>query len=107
MQSDLLLRECEFPSSYRGYNELAECVRVVSKNENRLLAITEVYDEVGEKFQITGNCVEKNIRTLINVSWNTGCKERLESMTGAIFYEKLSTGDLIDVLVCHLVDGHR
>ena len=103
MKVKALLRKCRFSKRYRGYQELEECIRLIRNDEERLLCITEVYKDVGNSFRISWSGVERNIRTLINVSWKSGGKEYLENAIGVKLYEKPTVCELIEMLACYLI----
>lgn len=102
MNLEQLLLQCKFSKRYKGYQPLYECVKIVSEDEERLLHITGVYAEVADKFQISPSGVERNIRTLLNYSWQNGGKKQLEQLAGGEFYSKPSVSEAIEILTCCL-----
>ena len=104
MEVNVLLRKCKFSKRYRGYLELEECIRLIQKNEERLLCITEVYKDVGSSFQISWSGIERNIRTLLNADWERGGKECIENAIGIKLCEKPTVCELIEMLACYLID---
>lgn len=102
MNMEQLLRKCGFSKRYRGFLALQECVCIVLENEDALLYMTAIYNEVGSKNHISWNCVERNIRTLVNSSWENGGKEQLELLAGGVLYEKPTVGEVIEILACYI-----
>ena len=104
MDINRLLKQCRFSSRYRGYLMLAECLTVILANEKKIMRMTEVYAEVGEKFGISWNGVERNIRTALNYAWENGGQAELEKLFGGVFYTMPSAGELIELLTEYLKD---
>lgn len=102
MNLEQLLFQCKFSRRYKGYQPLYECVKIALEDENRLLQITGIYSEVADKFQISASGVERNIRTLLNYSWENGGKKQFEQIAGGEFYNKPSVGEAIEILTCYL-----
>ena len=67
----LLLHRLGVSSKYHGFDYLSVCVTTLLENESyRYKTMNFLYETVAEKFNCTPRCVEKNIRTCIDRSWN-------------------------------------
>lgn len=81
-----ILRDCRVTSRYKGYYYLPEAVQILKRHENRHLRITnDIYPAIAEKYCTSIDCVEHDIRTVIEKCWNNN-KEFVQSIIG---YEAL------------------
>ena len=91
-------------AKYRGYHYLVWAVLLALEDEDRLLAATKrLYPLVARKFNTTWHCVERGIRTVIDVSWSSGGRAYLELLAGRELTEKPVTVDYIDIIVGHFL----
>ena len=104
---DRVLRHCRFSRRYQGYRELREGVRIVMENDNSLLRVTGIYHQIAEKYDVSWESVERNLRTLINCSWDNGGKEQLESLAGGKFYQKPTTGEVLEIIAYYMKDDSK
>jgi len=102
MDLDRLMLYCRLSRRYTGYLELQECLKIALEDEERLLYVTGIYREVGEKFYGSAGRIERNIRTLLNYSWKNGGKEPLEKIFGRKLDSKPRVGEVIEGFVCYL-----
>ncbi len=66
-----LLYSLGITGNYVGSAQLAYAVRLARENPDRLSSVTkELYPEVAKAFHTSWQCVERNIRTVIELSWN-------------------------------------
>ncbi|WP_343208119.1 sporulation initiation factor Spo0A C-terminal domain-containing protein [Anaerolentibacter hominis] len=99
----LLIRKLGIPATYRGYHFLAYSISLALEDENRLLFITKcLYPDVAKHFKTTVPCVERNLRTVIEVCWFRGNRTFLEQIAGYPLKTKPSTGEFIDILASYL-----
>ena len=67
-----LIRKLGATSKYKGYYYVAEAVRMAQKIQERPVKITkDIYPIVARKYKSTPSNVEHNIRTLINLCWES------------------------------------
>ncbi len=67
----LLLHRLGVSSKYHGFEYLSNCVVILLENDSyRHKSMTFLYEELAKKFNCTPKCVERNIRTCIDSSWN-------------------------------------
>lgn len=71
------------PASIKGYDFLREAVKLAVKNHTLINSITKkLYPQVAELFKTTASKVERAIRHAIEVAWNKGRMEILNSLFG-------------------------
>jgi len=78
-----MLHNLGIPSHIRGYQYIKEGILYVYKNAHRISYITkDVYPEIARKFKTTPTRVERAIRHAIEISWNRGDLDLMESIFG-------------------------
>lgn len=79
------------PARIRGYHYLREAVRMVLDSPELLRRITkELYPGIAHKFSTTASKVERAMRHAIDVAWDRG---RLDSINSVYGYQVLSPDD--------------
>lgn len=65
-----LLRRLGITRNFKGYYYLADALRLVLEDSNRLLLVTKsVYPEVAKRHGTSAACVERDIRTAAHQAW--------------------------------------
>lgn len=78
-----LMVELGIPAHLRGYYYLREAVRMTAEEMELVGSVTKLlYPEIAKKFKCTGEKVERAIRNSIEVSWERGNTDLLESLFG-------------------------
>lgn len=78
-----ILQEAGILPHIKGYSYLREAIIEVIDNVELLSAVTkELYPNIANKFNTTSSRVERAIRHSIEVSWNRGQLENLNSISG-------------------------
>lgn len=68
--------------SYQGFHFCAYSMKLATEHPEWLRNVTKsIYPEVAKKFKTSCGCVERNIRTVIEIIWQRGGKEYFKSMT--------------------------
>lgn len=94
-----LIHSLGISSTYYGYRYLYYAVRLVMENEDYLLAITKLlYPTIAEKYHTNRYGVERNIRTIVNVCWERGNRDLLQTMAAYPLTDKPTTGEFIDII---------
>ena len=83
----------------KGYGYLREGVKMAIRSPEIINRITkELYPKIGEKFDTSASKVERAIRHAIEVAWNRGRIETINSLFGVRAYvggEKPTNGEFI------------
>ncbi len=98
------------PPHIKGYYYLREGVKMAVNNPEVINNITkQLYPKIGEKYSTTASKVERAIRHAIEVAWNRGRIEVINSMLGIRAYignEKPTNGEFIALIADKmLLDG--
>ncbi|MBO5286267.1 MAG: sporulation transcription factor Spo0A [Clostridia bacterium] len=87
------------PPHIKGYSYLREGVKMAVENPSIINNITKkLYPKIGEKFETSPSKVERAIRHAIEVAWNRGRIESINSILGVRAYigaEKPTNGEFI------------
>ena len=87
------------PPHIKGYSYLREGVKMAIENPDIINNITKkLYPMIGEKYSTTASKVERAIRHAIEVAWNRGRIDSLNSILGVRAYvgaEKPTNGEFI------------
>ena len=90
------------PPHIKGYSFLREGVKMAVENPSIINSITKgLYPKIGEKYCTTASKVERAIRHAIEVAWNRGRIESINSILGVRAYvgaEKPTNGEFIALI---------
>ena len=77
-----LIRQLGVTSKYKGYYYVAEAVRMFMEIQDHPIKITkDIYPSLAKQFKSTSVNVEHDIRTVINVCWESN-KEAMDEIAG-------------------------
>lgn len=87
------------PAHIKGYKFLREAIKMSINDPNIINSITKrLYPEIAEKYETSASKVERAIRHAIEVAWNRGKIENINSLFGVSVYsanEKPTNGEFI------------
>lgn len=104
MKSEIksLLNALGLPSNYAGYGCIAQAVDIACDDPQALTLVSKrLYPEVARRCDSTPTAVERNIRTVIAVLWETS-PGRLQQLTQFPVQEKPPPAQFIAILVSAL-----
>ncbi len=78
-----ILRQLGVGQSYQGYEYVIYGTILVLQDKKRLEFITKsLYPDIASRYHTSWRCVERNIRTVINVAWKEGNPDFLFEVFG-------------------------
>ena len=87
------------PAHIKGYQFLREAIKLAMENPDIINSITKkLYPSIAERFDTSASKVERAIRHAIEVAWNRGKIENINSIFGLTVYsnnEKPTNGEFI------------
>lgn len=90
------------PAHIKGYQFLREAVKLAVEEPEIIGSITKkLYPTIAEKFETSSSKVERGMRHAIEVAWNRGKIENINSLFGLKIYssnEKPTNGELIALI---------
>ncbi|WP_026575440.1 sporulation transcription factor Spo0A [Bacillus sp. UNC438CL73TsuS30] len=101
-----VLHKLGIPANLKGYMFLREAIKMVYSNLESLSGVTKIiYPSIAKKFHTTSSRVERAIRHSIEVGWNRGSIEQLDSVFGNMVNPlrgKPTNGEFIALIADHL-----
>ena len=93
------LRQLGAAQTYRGFDYTIDGALLILEDKNRLKYITKtLYPDIAQKHNTSWYCVERDIRTIVDVIWNNGDKEMLLCMSGEALEEKPNNAKFLKIL---------
>lgn len=78
---ETLLLTLGIRTSYKGYAFLVTVLEQALEDESRLLSYTtRIFPFVADKYHTNVKCVERNLRTIIKVCWNSPARKKLQAL---------------------------
>lgn len=89
-------------SNYKGYRQLAQALQIAVEEPEALEAVTKrLYPAVARKCGTNWKAVERNIRAMIEIAWQTA-PERLERLSGCSLERRPRPAQFLAFLTHHL-----
>lgn len=86
-------------STYKGYSYLVTSLKIALINDQPLLCISKsIFPEVAYLHHTTVSNVERDLRTIIHVCWNSEGREILNSMSYYELHKPPTVSEFIDIL---------
>ena len=96
-----LLYQLGLTANYVGFFHISYAVYLASQQPKRLRLVTKwLYPEVAKHYATTWTCVERNIRTAVDVVWNCN-PELLEALARHPLYRKPGASKFLSILVLY------
>lgn len=97
-----IIRKLGINSTYKGYFYVAEAIALAMNSQEKPIKITkEIYPSLAVKFKTNTLNIEHNIRTVINVCWETN-RDGLNEIAGFPLVNKPANSEFIDILAYYL-----
>ena len=95
------------PAHIKGYQFLREAVKLAVEKPEIIGSITKkLYPTIAERFETSSSKVERGMRHAIEVAWNRGKIENINSLFGLKIYssnEKPTNGELIALIADKMI----
>lgn len=99
MWAGRLLRKLGVNSSYLGFYYITRAVAMAIYNPSLLHCVSKgLYVDIAADFCTTVSCVERDIRTVVNIIWNRGDQEFLGHIFESSLTSRPSNADFIALL---------
>ena len=99
-----LLRRLGANGSYLGFYYVASAVDIVLEQGIYIYQCKWLYNEVAKLYHTTPFCVERNIRTVVDLVWRHGNRELLQEILSFPIQEKPRNTQFIDSIVSYISD---
>ncbi|MCI5648869.1 MAG: sporulation initiation factor Spo0A C-terminal domain-containing protein [Fusicatenibacter sp.] len=98
-----LLHSLGIGANYRGYKYLVLAISLCLEDEDQLLRISKtLYPKIARTYHVSTSCVERNIRTAINVCWEHGNRELLLHISMYPLEIKPTNSEFLDIVTSYL-----
>lgn len=88
--------------NYKGYRQLAQVLQIAVEEPEALEAVTKrLYPAAARKCGTNWKAVERNIRTMIGIAWQTA-PEQLERLSGYCLERRPRPAQFLAFLTYHL-----
>ena len=86
--------------TYKGYQIVLDSLQLASEKENNLVLFTKtIFPKVAKIHNTSIACVDRNIRTIIQVCWNSKNRSILLDMSPYPLYKPPSVGEFLAILL--------
>lgn len=105
MSLELLLKECNFTSNYKGYYALLSSIYIVHQHDYDRIIYKKIYLEAAPCINSTPECMERNMRTLIKHVWKSKHIKLLDEIFGyyLLINKKPTVTQVIDTFVDYII----
>lgn len=98
-----LVRSLGIGATYRGYRYLNYGLSLCIEDENYLLSVSKLlYPQIAKKYQATSSSVERDLRTVVNVCWERGNRQLLQSIALCPLSTRPTSSEFLDILADHI-----
>lgn len=105
--SEKLLRQLGVDGSYLGFRYVIHCVCITAHDPSLTTYICKgLYVEIAGHFHTTVNCVERNIRTIVDTIWTRGNRNLLNKIFCRELTKKPRNAAFIDALANYVRNSH-
>ena len=99
-----IIRKLGVTSKYKGNFFVADAIELAMNSQGKPILITkDIYPYLARKYKTTPMNIEHNIRTVINVCWETN-KARMDEIAGYPLTYKPTNSEFIDMIAYNLLE---
>ena len=89
--------------NYLGFYQAAYAVALCMKEPERLISVTKsIYPDVAKYFQTSAGSVERNIRTVARISWDSHSK-LLSDLSSESLQKQPTVSQFLSIIVFHFL----
>lgn len=98
-----IIRKLGVTSNYKGYFYVADAIQLAMCSQDKPIRITkDIYPYLASKYKTTTLNIEHNIRTVINVCWDTN-RKALTAIAGYPLVFKPTNSEFVDIVAYYLL----
>lgn len=102
-----IIRYFHINSKYKGYPLIVDAINFYVENYGQSIKITkDIYSLLSKKYNIPFSCVERNIRTIVEVCWDND-KQAVENILGYRTAKCPSNSEFIDAIAYQIANSHN
>ena len=97
-----IIRKLGVTSKYKGYYYVVDAIHLAMESQDQPIRITkDIYPYLAKKYKTTPMNIEHNIRTVINVCWETN-RKGMDEIAGYPLTYKPTNSEFIDMAAYYL-----
>ncbi len=94
-----ILRQLGVGRSYQGYEYVIYGILLVLQDKKRLEFVTKsLYPDIASKYHTSWKCVERNIRTVIDIAWREGDPGLILEICGGKSFKKPRNAQFFELM---------
>lgn len=102
-----IIRKLGVTSNYKGYFFVADAIQLAMNSQDKPIRITkDIYPDLAKKYKTTALNIEHNIRTVINVCWETN-RQGIVEIAGYPLTYKPTNSEFIDMVAYYLLSAQE
>lgn len=102
-----IIRKLGVTSNYKGYFFVADAIELAMNSQDKPIRITkDIYPDLAKKYKTTSLNIEHNIRTVINVCWETN-RQQIVEIAGFPLIYKPTNSEFIDMIAYYLLSSQE
>ena len=99
-----MIRKLGVTSKYKGYYFVADAIHLTMNSQGKPIFITkDIYPCLATKYDTTPMNIERNVRTVINICWETN-KEGMDEIAGHSLNCKPTNSEFVKMVVSYLAE---
>lgn len=105
MNLELLLTKCNFTNNYKGYYALDSSIYIVHHHDYDRIIYKRIYLEASPCIHSTPECMERNMRTIINHVWENNHTDLFDAIFQyyLLINKKPTVTQVIDTFVDYII----
>lgn len=101
---EVLLWSFGINKKYQGFHYIIYGIELCVQDENCLNYITkDLYQDIAIKYHTSWECVERDIRTVVDIIWNYGNRELIFEINGSRFTDKPVNAKFFKILTKYVM----
>lgn len=97
------IRKLGVTANYKGYYYVADAIQLAMSAQNQPIRITkDIYPYLATKYRTTALNIEHNIRTVVNVCWETN-RNAIAEIAGFPLNDKPTNSEFVDMVAYYLL----
>ena len=102
-----IIRKLGATSKYKGYYLVSDAIRLAMNFQDEPMKITkDIYPYLASKYKTTPMNIEHNIRTVINVCWETN-KKGMDEIAGYPLNYKPTNSEFVDMVSYYISEDEQ
>ena len=99
-----ILKRFNITALYQGYDYTIHAVKITLKDRDCLRFVTkQLYPEIAREYNTSWKCVERDIRTVVEIVWKNGGKEFFYEFTGEYIESRPRNAKFLELMAEYIM----